>query len=274
MIITDHLIYLELHKTGCTHTRKILTHMFADSHIKYGKHEPCDKVPKELLANFDKKLKVGNIRNPWDWYVSLWAFGCQKEGAFFNRLTKDRGPEPTLFSNKGIKASIKKYLGIDYPYLSHKVWEKLYSDPNNSENFRSWLKIVLSQEKINIGEGFKQSKVSNFSGLLTFRYLNLYSNRVHLNKVNSFSGLEEFDKKNNFMNVIIKNENLHEDIVSLADKLHYNKDDLTSILTEYQNRTNISARERDYRKYYCQNTISLVEKYEKLIIEKYNYSFE
>lgn len=248
--------------------------MFTDSHIKFGKHEPIDKVPKELLINFDAKLKVGNIRNPWDWYVSLWAYGCQGEGAFFNRLTKMRGPETSRLSLKRIKVSIKKLMDIEYPYLNHSIWKELYSDPNNFDNFRSWLKLVLSGKRIDIGENYKQSKLSGFSGLLTYRYLNLYTHRAHLPGVNSFAELKKYDEKNNFMNLIIKNECIHENIRDLAKRLNYNIENLNAILVKYQNRTNKSLRERDYKKYYCQETESLVGRYEKFIIDKYNYRFE
>ena len=75
MLITDKLVYLELHKTGCTFTRLVLAELFSDSCRIVGKHNLVETIPQDVLGDFETKTKIGNIRNPWDWYVSLWAFG-------------------------------------------------------------------------------------------------------------------------------------------------------------------------------------------------------
>ena len=87
MLITDELVYLELQKTGCSHTIKILSALNNKNCKIIGKHNTYDSIPKEDQGNFESKLKIGNIRNPWDWYVSLWAFGCQKKGGLYNLVT-------------------------------------------------------------------------------------------------------------------------------------------------------------------------------------------
>lgn len=270
MLITDRILYLDLHKTGCTHTSSILSEMFADSYTIIGKHNTYDTIPKEVLGDFEEKLKIGNIRNPWDWYVSLWAFGCGNVGALHNRLTRNRF---TNFSIEKVKHLIKISLRMEYSWLKPEIWRELYSDSNNYKNFNKWLQLILSREKFEIGEGYKIKKLSKFAGLLTYRYITLYTYRKQFENIDSLVALNQYDSNENFMDVIIKNESIHEDLAEFSKKINYNIDDLNNILKNHQKRTNKSSRDRDYRKYYKDESILLVEKHEKFIINKYGYQF-
>ena len=138
MLITDKIIYIELHKTGSSHTREIFLEMYGGGCKIAGKHASYDSVPEDILGNFEEKLKIGNIRNPWDWYVSLWAFGCQQKGGIYNYLTSDY--KIKRLSKKGVKSFIKRTLKKEYPRLDHNIWNKLYSDSNDYKNFNTWLK--------------------------------------------------------------------------------------------------------------------------------------
>ncbi len=270
MLITNKLIYIELHKTGCTHTRTILADMFKESHRIIGKHNNYESVPSNLMGDFNNKIKIGNIRNPWDWYVSLWAYGCQKQGGLYGRLTKD----DSLLSKDNLKHILKRYMNRGYPRLNPTIWRQLYSDPNNYANFNSWLHLILSIDKHDIGEDYKINTLSEFSGLLTFRYLRLYTYRKNFKNIDSRVKLKEYDINENFMDFTIKNERINEDLITLAKKIHFEEKKLISILKNYTGRINKSSRERDYRKYYNDKSISLVEKYEQFIVDKYNYQFE
>lgn len=58
MVITNDLIYFELHKTGCSHTVEILSDLYADQHQIIGKHNTYDQVSKKIIGNFQEKIKV------------------------------------------------------------------------------------------------------------------------------------------------------------------------------------------------------------------------
>ena len=65
MFISDQICFVELGKTGCSYIRKVL-----DQNIKLGKLTKIhDQISNDLLNS--KKLKIGSIRNPLDWYISL-----------------------------------------------------------------------------------------------------------------------------------------------------------------------------------------------------------
>jgi hypothetical protein len=270
MLITDPIIYIELHKTGCTHTRRIITEMFAGEYKMVGKHNTYDSVPARLLGDFEQKLKVGNIRNPWDWYVSLWAFGCQNHGGLYSRLTERR----THLSKQKVKHLVKRGLGKEHARLDPAIWRELYSDVNNHANFNAWLRLVLSPDKHDIGEGYKSKKISKFAGLLTYRYLKLYTYRNHLANIESREGIREYDAAENFMDLVIRNGHVNEGIIRLASKVGYDLDEVERILHRYRGRTNQSHRVRDYRPYYSDESVDLVAAYDSYLIDKYGYRFE
>jgi len=273
MVITDTFIYLELQKTGCSHTKQILANVFGSKCQIVEKHFTYDKVSPEILGDFENKLKVGNIRNPWDWYVSLWAFGCQRKGGLYSRLTNQQ-ERKNVFTKIGLEKIIEKNLKIDFSKTSPELWTQLYSDVNNHQNFNTWLSLLLSGKKQDTGKEFKANKISKFSGFLTYRYLKLYTYRNTFDNIRSLKDLKIYDSNENFMNVIIRNETLHEDLYENAKTLNFTPEKLTAVLEGYKEKTNRSKRNEDYRIYYTDESVNLVEEYENLIVEKYNYQFE
>lgn len=269
MLITDRLVYLELHKTGCNHTRKILSALFPEN-TTIGAHNPYDRVPKNTLGDFEAKLKMGNVRNPWDWYVSLWAYGCQNMGVLYRRLTKNY----KRFSKEGLKEEKLRLFPDQFPYLSFEKWRKVYSDPYNTANFNEWLALILSDEKHELGEGYKQNSMSDFAGLMTFRYLFLYTYRKGFTSIDSPEKLVEYDAKENFMDIVIRNEAIHKELMENATRFGSNQEELEVILEQFTKRSNTSERENDFRKYYTRDSIELVSEKEKFVIDKYSYSFE
>lgn len=81
MFVSERFVYLELHKTGCTHIRDILNELLDGGLI--GKH---NQATPELFRQ--RKIFFGSVRNPWEWYTSLWAYGCDNRGALFNNVTR------------------------------------------------------------------------------------------------------------------------------------------------------------------------------------------
>lgn len=271
MLISDKIIYLELHKTGCSHTKRILTSMYEDKIMDIGKHNAIHEVSKKDIGNFENKIKIGNVRNPWDWYVSLWSFGCGKKGALYMDTVKYYN-NPKSYS--GIRNRLREILHLQHPRIDSKIWKELYSDVENYSNFRKWLQLILSEEKIELRQGYKITLMSNFAGLLTYRYMHLYNQIGNWKHLNSQEELIAYDKKNNFIDIFLKNESLHDDILKMSQELNFDPSKMKGILDNFSKRTNASSRDSDYRKYYDEASIELVYKYEKLIIDKHNYTFE
>jgi hypothetical protein len=81
MYKTDELIYIQIQKTGCSHIAELLSKLFDGKQI--GKHNAATQ--HDLNSG---RHVISSIRNPWDWYLSLWSFGVQGNGGFRNRVTR------------------------------------------------------------------------------------------------------------------------------------------------------------------------------------------
>ncbi|HMB01920.1 MAG TPA: hypothetical protein VKS21_13120 [Spirochaetota bacterium] len=270
MLITDKIIYYELQKTGSTHTRQVLAALHAGNCIIKGKHNSGRSLPRQVIGDFSSKLKVGNIRNPWDWYVSLWASGCMHRGGLFQRLTY----QPGLTSWKGWDTIWQRFIKRMRLFPDVNRFYELYADAGNVQNFREWLKLILVQDKISIGEKFKESAIADAAGLYTYRYLKLYTyTGKKVRKIRTMREAVSKDRQYNFIDLILRNETLHAELVANARLLGSDPETVRKVLRNFSSRINRSYR-KNYQYYYDQETAALVAAKEKLIIDKFNYSFE
>jgi hypothetical protein len=241
MLYNDSLLYLELQKTGCTHVRKVLLSNTENKLIEYGKHNGYNQLPNNIKSRFESYTKIGNIRNPWDWYVSLWAYGCQGGGGFKARLKRD--------SN------------------DWKAWQKTYVNANNIENFNTWLDHVLVSKRKDIKEYRGLAKTS-FCGILTCRYLTLYTKdfKTRCSEFQSLQDLEAHDSAENYLDITLRNEFLDSDLEAFIAKFN-----LKSNFPK-KSKTNTSNR-KSYKYYYSEKSKELIEDMESLIIRKHNYTY-
>ncbi|MGH8320941.1 MAG: hypothetical protein ACRESI_03195 [Gammaproteobacteria bacterium] len=87
MIATPHFVFVHLHKVGGQFVNRLLLAHVPGAH-RIGYHLPRSETPEEL-----RQLPVlGFIRNPWDWYVSWYAF---------NSITPERNPIFRIVSAHG-----------------------------------------------------------------------------------------------------------------------------------------------------------------------------
>ena len=69
MIVTDRFVFLHLHKSGGTFVNRFLQAFFPDAR-QIGYHLPRTCLPVSCAA----LPLIGSVRNPWDYYVSWYAF--------------------------------------------------------------------------------------------------------------------------------------------------------------------------------------------------------
>lgn len=267
-----------MQKTGCTHIAKLLSETCGGRQI--GKHN--------WLQNYNQnKQIIGSIRNPWDWYVSLWAYGCKNRGGLNKQLTERHIDE---FFRKSIQ-KIRYANGLKCPYYSWfdlatilnnnfllkktNKWKEVYSDYNNKTLFRKWLKLLYTRQgKISVGEGYFSSSISKFAGFMTYRYCKLYERnffkKSNFKHIDNYKQLKQFDRKNNLLDFTIKLENLEKDFVKVME---ITKNILSPQMKDKiinSGKTNVS-KHKDFSYYYDKETSDIVNNLEKLIIEKYGY---
>ncbi len=276
MFLADGLIYLELQKTGGSHINRLLSRYTGGA--VSGKHHRLDKpMPDHYI--------IGSIRNPWDWYVSLWAFGCGGKGALRSRTGKkiDWNLEYYLRllpeSMGRQKLAFYDLLQSVYHDALKPVsrWQQSYRDATSAEGFRNWLKLLLAEERrFDIGEGFGFSPLSRHSGLLCYRYFRLFTLGDSIyddQRLHTFDGLADYDREMNITQGIICTETLESDFVRVLAEagVVLSDEEIASICNQEGGITNASTR-RSAAYYYDDETISLVAEKEKYLIGKYGFS--
>jgi hypothetical protein len=267
MFISDRLVYLELHKTGCSHIRRIFTDVLEGELV--GKH---NRATVDLFT--EGRIFVGSIRNPWDWYVSLWGFGCDGRGALRRSLT-----EPRDLRGLGWRAAPLNALGRLLKLNSDhsQAWLATYRDANDPVAFRDWLYMLHDKGYMSdIGEGYGYSELRHAAGLMTFRYLRIFSTRVgeegQLNDLSTQSLIKTWDAERTFIDTFIRNESLETDIFRVFEEhgITLTEETKSSILA--RPKMNTSSRKRALANYYDPDALALVTEREHFIIDKFSYS--
>lgn len=274
MFISDQLVFVELHKTAGSHIGRCLQEILPGR--QQGKHNP---VPSELHQRFI----LGSIRNPWDWYVSLWAFGCDGHGSvyhqtsrrfdwgyYWRQLNKEMGRtwlSPGQYVRQCAADAVKPV----------SQWRDCYADSASPEGFRQWLRLLLDpQRRFDIGEGFGFSPLAQHSGLLTYRFFKLFSDLgQHLYTDPTLGqphALPKYWEDHRITDFIIRNESLEADLIRGLELAGVDLKAEHRILIEQgkTQKTNTSTR-RAADFYYDDETIELVRSRDKLIIQLFDY---
>jgi hypothetical protein len=266
MFISDKIVFVELHKTGGTHIGKLLANLVGGEQV--GKHNPATADLFTPGRSF-----LGSVRNPWDWYVSLWGFGCDGRGALFLRVTKPRWEVKARAWRhpRGTLRSLYRDLG-----RRPDQWHGTYTHADDAPAFRRWLRMVHDERRRpELGEGYAASPLSAFAGLLTYRYVSLFCRNgdahEHGRALTSLEALRTYERAHCYVDRFIRNERLEHDLVQalLASGIP-----LTEAQQQYafsQGRTNTSSRKRSAAYYYDEDTVRLVADRERFIVEKFGY---
>lgn len=270
MYVSDRAVYLQTQKTGCTHIAKLLQKYDGGEII--GKHNPLVEWDKHS----DKEI-IASIRNPWDWYVSLWAFGCSKRGRLYNHLTAT--PQSRLkqaMISRSPKALVHATLGLlKKDNLARHRFDVLYSDADNAENFRKWLCLILGEEgKRILPEGYSLTSAKEAIGFFTYRYLQL-STKHNLwqeakFKLKTQHQVDNFFSENNIVKSVVRNERLEGDLSEILTSLGIQ---VSEAELKAQGKTNASSH-RSFTSYYDQETRNLVFERDKIIATRFDYHFD
>jgi len=264
MFISKKICYLELEKTAISSIREFFKKNISGGQIT-GVH---NFVTKEMLNN--DLFFVGSIRNPLDWYISRWSYGCMSNNSdsMYKNLTNKRLSYSRIKNIKG--QNFKKLNYLKNQILKNKkYWIDLYSDPYDAKKFREWLKSVLDgNKKKDLAEQYYFSSLYGNFGYMTFRYLIMFTlptkREFIFNNLVNYDELKSFDKEFNFINFFIKFENLDNNLEKLFNVLKL------KIINKIK-KINPSSRKPDINYYYDNECKEMVKHYEKYMFEKHNY---
>jgi hypothetical protein len=270
MFVSDHLVYLQLQKTACTHIAEVLNAIVDGDRSDWGKHQ---RLPASL--DISERAVVGSIRNPWDWYVSLWAYGCAGRGGVHRTLT-------TLEPHRAFTQAFRHPTRAA-TYIRHELtkptdaWESLYADPSDPELFQSWLHRVLETDyAIQVREAYASHPISRFAGLFTHRFVEFTTSRPSSYRSSSglrtLEDLREFDRRHSVLDETIRVESLESDLIRIVEAAGHELSPEEKRRVTERSPSNTSER-REAAYYYDDRARELVRLRESLIIEKYGYEF-
>ncbi len=268
MFISEELIFLQLQKTAGSHiAAKLSSHL--DGYIM-AKHGSLDFDPGDRLV-------VGSVRNPWDWYVSLWSYGCGSaggvqgllKGAHFTTALRVAGAawrQPTLWS--GALRDIAVHTRRDPAF-----WKDVYADPHDPERFRRWLNAILSSEgRCLLGADYAARPLAGFAGFYTYRFLSVFTPlQIWRSKANTMRCVEDispFFERYGAVHTLIRNERLEEDLAAVFARIGRPDVSADSLRGD---RVNASQR-GEVETYYDETTRALVMQSDPFMVEYFGYS--
>lgn len=242
MIEYDRFIYLDVYRTGSTHVLKRLAAATGAKPIRFHRHAALTRGRRFGFAS--RKLCFATVRNPWDWYVSLWAFGVSGNSA------------------------IRRYLAGHYPlpYVAG-----LYDASEPAMAFRRWLTLMHDPAVLDtiMQEHLPQSGLAPVMGLYSYRFLRvttLYP-RLLLRQATASSAANHLSRFRAYSEVL-RTETLDDDLDRLLAKLGLN------VLERPTRPANASPRTlASYRDYYDDETMDLVARRDGLFSEVFGYQF-
>ncbi len=236
MIITEHFVFIHMHKTGGQTLNDIIERCMP-GHQTIGYHFPYSEIPPEYGA----LPRVGMVRNPWDWYVSWYAF---------NKRPNIRNPLFAIVSDLGqadFKSTVTNLINLG-------------SDSSVSERHRAELIDILPESlDNNRGVGLTKNCIRNFSdnetGYFSWLFRRMLGDdggaQVHVGRF----------------------ENLQNDFMAIMGQLHVKESTMLQQELEKQERKN-SSQHSHYSHYYDDELRELISRKERQVIEKYDYQFE
>ncbi|MEX2126059.1 MAG: tetratricopeptide repeat protein [Woeseia sp.] len=236
MIVTERFVFIHMHKAGGQFLNEIIQRCVPD-HRTIGYHFPRAEVP----PGAENLPVVGMVRNPWDWYVSWYAFN-KKPGA--------NNPLFHVVSNGGsenFKATVTNLvnLGSDRPQSAAQRDELIRLLPESLDGNR--------------GVGLTRGSMRNLSGSDKGYYSWLFDRML---------GGEGDDRT-----FIGRFENLGPDFLDIMGRLSVREIESFRRELGQLERKNVS-RHTHYSHFYDDELKTLVADKEAGLIRKFDYEFE
>lgn len=201
-------------------------------------HYTIEKVGHLVDGKLDEYYKFCIVRNPWDWYVSLYLHGRRRK-AHEHRLFK-----PLNFKNFVHKVAFPKIKGeVVFEFKDdHTSTATLYKSMRNSKLDCGWF---------------------------THRYI--YSGCPEWLRIFENCSLDVFIKQHDswfIMDDVYKTEQVREDF-----KTRFLLDNKTKAEIDSAKNANVNTRRMPYREYYDEESRAWVAERERFLIERFGYSF-
>ena len=255
MIEYENFIYLDVYRTGSTHIMNLLGTICEERMVRTRRHMSLTLGRPHGLTS--GKLVFATVRNPWDWYVSLWAHGADG------------------------KSAIRRYLSS---HLDQKQLDALYDRADSAASFQRWMATVHDPLVLNkvMKEFLPQSGLASEIGLYSYRFLRvttrfpiIFLRRPFLLSAEKASSFLESHRA---YSLVMRNEHLTDDLVSFVEtykaQFRFKPNAVELIRKADNNRRNASGRKlASYRDYYDEASVQLVAKRDRLFSDAFGYEY-
>lgn len=255
MIEFENFVYLDVYRTGSKHTIKLLKKITEERELRGWRHSSITKGSPFAMPR--GKIVFATVRNPWDWYVSLWSYGANKLEAI-RRYLEEVLPQD----------EVKGLYDTGNPEAAFRKWLRAMHDPDFSSRF--------------MHEGYPRSRLSPFMGLYTFRFQRVTTRYPHFFlrrwRIRNAGAIRPFHARRKAYDFVLFNERLTEDLIAFVtqhgDRCRFKKNAVEIIRRADVNRINASLRPlADYRRYYDEESQALVERRDAFFIDEFGYRF-
>lgn len=235
MIITERFVFIHMHKTGGQTLNGIIERCVPRSRV-IGYHFPRREIPAEHAA----LPVVGLVRNPWDWYVSWYAF---------NQRPHVRNPLFMVMSEGGrlgFTATVTNLVNLGS------------SSPASARHRQQLIDLLPDNLEDNRGIGLTRDDVRSFADDSLGYYSWLFARM-----------LGAHDAENTHVG---KFENLRQDFLEIMASLDVAETDAMASALDARERRNHSQHSH-YSHYYDRPLRDLVAAREARLIEHHRYRF-
>lgn len=262
MYVSDRLVFVDLPKTASSHVRRLL------ARLEPGREVGVHVRAGSALRHSDREF-WGTIRNPWDWYVSLWAYGCGGRGTLHGAVTSDLGWLRARGWKHAPVTALRSLLAN--PRRHRDAWRASYANAGDPACFRRWLTMVHDPAFAgDLGDAYAPSGLANDHGLLTWRYLRLYCDALPRPSIDP-AALQRFDDAHCYITRFLRTDRLADDLEGAFEALGRPLDAEERRLLQAGKPSNPSVRERDPGFYYDAETIDLVARRDALLVRKFAF---
>lgn len=256
MIEYEKFIYLDVYKTGSTHIKSLLPAITEGGQLRMRRHGPV--TAGRPLGWASGKLVFTTVRNPWDWYVSLWSFAAEGHGGMWR------------FFSKALPAD---------------ELQAMYDTADPVASFEKWLRAVNDKDFMQrvIKNNLPESGLAGIVGLYTFRFMRVTTPypTVFLKSwlVPSIDAAIRYQRWFGTYTEILRSESLNSDLKAFVAKYRQRcrfREDAEALIDKHAEAPrNTSTRILpSYRDYYNDGTRRLVAEKDRLFIDLFGYTFE
>jgi hypothetical protein len=242
MIIGKNFFITEMPKTGTTFLRNYFAQYKTIEQTIH--HETINQNKRYNLLNF--KNRIGIIRNPYEWYLSVWKWSCKKK----------RG-SPFYSDLVSIRLKLKRLI------LNRRLYKYIFSQITKD-------RMLNYKNRQIIGSSYSFVPFKNL-GYMTYIFFSQNVLRKNYNTLYNFKySLEEVLDYNNsklYTNIFFKTENLN---YNLATFLKTNNIEIKSFNILDNNSTS-KILKKNFKNFFSNKNILLIEKNEHYIFKKFKY---